>query len=215
MAQLQPRLYGQILGMLRRLAHDNGDAIVVNDDGVACLVNLVPYLESTGRIGAARVDYTEGPTTFRYDIEPILDGNGVVHPDPVYVVNTFARDLFDTSRGQDEQEPGLRFVVAGDYTESETIDGRDWWATFDEAVAAARSTQVPISHNVFEVSRACVDLRMSATYAPPGTSSGIDTILARWEVFPDRVVITGTEYSLAPHQVADVMALDAPKVGFA
>jgi hypothetical protein len=192
---VEPRLYGQIFGMIRRMVRMKGTFIQHHGDGVIVLTDVA------GRV-------VEDPNPIKVDVRPIIDDSGVTFDDPVHVVNKRARASlgFDEDR---DTEPGVRFVVPGHYTDSKDIDGRTWWPSFDEAVAAARREQQPLTWGGH--TREFVDLRMSASYAPfDGISRGIDTTIARWEVFPDCVAMQ-VVHSLSDEQHDTVLNLDPGK----
>lgn len=92
---------------------------------------------------------------------------------------------------------GVRFTVPGPYGDQK-IGGRWSRPSFEEAVAAARSTirriEYPGQHPDHVYTRACVALRMSTDYAEIFEhSSGTDSERLRWEVFRDRVVLVPPE----------------------
>jgi hypothetical protein len=128
-------------------------------------------------------------------------------------------------------DPGVRFTVPSSYGDA-SIDGRTWWPTFEEAVAACRSKierfpypgQAPKSE--FDIvedgvlvtySRGTVALRAAVNYAPfDGLSSGTDRELMRWEVTPNVVVLVPEgQGGLTMEQRHDAEACKAPKDGWA
>jgi hypothetical protein len=197
---IEPKLYGQIFGMIRRLARGIGDAIIMNDAGEAVLVYGLPSRRRP-------ISHVHDPMPIKADVRPLLDGSDATFDDPVHVVNKWARASLGLDEDRDA-EPGVRFVVPGHYTDSKNIDGRTWWPSFEEAVAAARSEQQPLTWGGH--TREFVDLRMSSSYAPfDGVSRGIDTMVIRWEVFPDRVAMQ-VVHSLTDKKRDDVMNLSVP-----
>lgn len=211
MPSFEPHLYGQIAGMFRRMARGVGNAIILTSDGEAMLITVSRVM--------SMVKVIHDPTPITADIRPLLDGNGICFPDPAHIVNAKARGSLGMDDDRDN-EPGVRFVVPGSYTESEEYDGRSWWPSFEEAVAIARKLQSPLDSGegtelTGRHSREFVDLRMSTTYSPKGASSGTDQPVLRWEVFPDRVVIVAGEFGLTDAQRDVALTIDPPQEGFA
>jgi hypothetical protein len=94
------------------------------------------------------------------------------------------------------------------------------FATFEEAVAAAREKQqridIPQIESEPRWSRACVALRQSCRYAPIGTASGNDSEILRWEVYPDRVALVPKgQGGLSTEQAQEVINAKAGSKGWA
>lgn len=202
---IQPALYGRIFGMFRRMVRMPGSDIVVDAHGVARLRRPD---------GNGRMVQVNDPSPIEADIRPILDDNGVVFDDPVHVVKARARNPLGMDADRDS-EPGVRFVVPSHYGESSSIGGRSWWDSFGDAVEAARAAQRATTSTDGFVPRAFVHLRMSSSYAPTGTASGIDQVVMQWEVFPDRVVMTVGDCGLTDEQKQAALSLPTVKGGWA
>lgn len=109
-------------------------------------------------------------------------------------------------------DPGVRFTVPSHYGDA-TIEGRCWWPTFEEAVAAARSKIERFDWGGF--SRAFVALRASYDEAPRNISTGADCELMRWEVTPTMVVLDEEGVGFTDELREAAEALPVPEAGWA
>lgn len=193
--------HGRVVGLLLRL-HRRWPGARLRLNG--------PQLEvvEIDRRGAETV-VAEGAGPLSYYVGDLLEDPQYAYPDRVRVMCP----------------DGVRFVVPGNYSPETEIDGRCSWESFEEAVAAARSTierftypgSTPTANSIVEdgvvvtYSRACVDLRATCRYAPGGGPSlDSDSVLMRWSVTPDRVILYPAGRGLTVEQERAASLVDVP-----
>lgn len=194
MSALKPKTWGAVEGLLRRA---NRIGLVIRVDG-----------------GDAELWHTERDGDKPYE-ERAMGGRWQVD------VSSIVGDAPDPDAAKVILAGSTRFTVPTWYGDAE-IDGKREWATFDEAVAAARSTitrfeypgQTPDHH----YSKSCVALRTEWRDAPQDVGLGSDSELLRWTVTRSRVIVCPLGRGLTAEQVAAAEALPdskARKAGWA
>lgn len=178
MSALKPKTWGRVEGLLRRANRIAGLVIYVND-GVAELW----HNERSGD-----KPYEErGFGRLEVDVSSIVS-DAVPDPDPLKVM----------------LEGRTRFTVPSSYGDA-SVDGKSEWASFEEAVAAARSTIKRTAYPtlapregddvedgvVVVYVNACVALRARWCEAPQGDVGGsTDSELLRWKVTRSHVILS-------------------------
>lgn len=190
MTFFEPSVWGRVAGLMKRANRATGDLAIFVENGEAELRDIrtfAPY-EEMGLDGMARMIVP---------VDSLLDG--APDPDPAKVI----------LGGR------TRFTVPGDYGDL-TVDGCAAWATFDEAVRAARTTierlpyptLTPKEGDIVEdgvlvvYTNACVALRTEWRDAPQGAALGCDTEILRWLVTRDRVILAPVGRNVSNEQIA-------------
>lgn len=186
MSALKPKTWAAVEGLLRRA---NRIGLVIRVDG-----------------GDAELWHAERDGDKPYE-ERAMGGRWQVD------VSSIVGDAPDPDAAKVILAGSTRFTVPSWYGDAE-IDGKREWATFDEAVAAARSTITRFDH----YSTSCVALRTEWRDAPQDVGLGSDSELLRWTVTRSRVIVCPLGRGLTAEQVAAAEALPdskARKAGWA
>lgn len=189
MTTFEPRVWGRVAGLLRRANRSAGELAIFVEDGKAELRNrrFEPY-EERGFDGMQRLIVP---------VDSLLDEGPDTDPAKVILAGR------------------TRFTVPGAYGDLE-IDNCSAWATFEEAVRAARTTidrfayptVKPGPGDIVEdgvkviYSTACVALRTEWRDAPHGVALGSDTEILRWHVTRERVILAPVGHNVSDEQIA-------------
>lgn len=188
MPAITPSTWGRVEGLLRRANRIAGLVIYVNE-------------------GTAELWFGERSGDKPYE-EPAL---GPLTAD----VSSIVGDAPDPDPAKVMVAGSVRFTVPSWYGDA-SIGGEGSWATFEEAVAAARSTielfEYPGQTPDHRYSTAMVALRAEWRNAPQdGVSLGSDAELLRWRVTRSRVILEPLGHGATDAQVAAAEALDDSK----
>lgn len=201
-----PSVWGRVGGLLKRANRVPGLVIRVSDGEASLWFDERsgdrPY-EEAGLGGPAEVGGKARMKPVSWDVSKIVGDGAGEDDDPARVILAGC----------------TRFTVPGDYGDRE-IGGVSEWATFEEAVVAARSTVgrhaypglTPRDGDTVEdgvvvtYSNSCVALRQAWRDAPQGVALGSDAEVVRWTVTRDRVILHPVGWGLTG---ADVMAAQA------
>lgn len=190
---VEPNTWGRLRGLLKRAAGKPGLCIYVQ-----------AYKTPAGAEGhTADLWWDE-----RNGDEPYVEPGGAVSVD----VSSLIDDVPDPDPVRVMLAGCVRFTVPGNYGDVEVGGAREW-ATFEEAVAAARSTikrfDYPGQDPDHVYSAAAVALRSEWRWAPQdGPGLGADSELLRWTVTRSRVILHPAGHGLSHEQVAAGEALD-------